>query len=119
MVRSSSPARRGSANNVGHEVRVGYDSVVDSSGEQDRKNRRQSWPIEVRELADSGRSDLSASTTAEERLAMMWPLALEAWQLAGKPIPDYDRAEIPARVIHGYLGQDSQNSQNSQNTEDS
>lgn len=89
---------------------MSYDSPVDSSGEQNRKNRRRSWPIEVRELAEPDRPDLSATTTAEERLAMMWPLALEAWRLAGKPIPDYDRAEIPARVIRGYL---------SRNTEDS
>jgi hypothetical protein len=87
---------------------VSYDALVDSSGEQDRKHRRGSWPIEVRELAEPDRRDLSATTTAEERLAMMWPLALEAWRMAGRPIPDYDRSEIPARVVRGYLSRDAE-----------
>jgi len=43
--------------------------------------------------------DLSADTTPEERLAMMWPLAVEAWRLSGRPLPDYDRAHIPARLF--------------------
>jgi hypothetical protein len=43
--------------------------------------------------------DLSAETTASERIAMMWPLALEAWRVAGLPIPDYARAETPCRLV--------------------
>jgi hypothetical protein len=42
--------------------------------------------------------DLSATTTAQERLAMMWPLAVEAWTVAGWSIPQYSRAEMPVRV---------------------
>lgn len=42
--------------------------------------------------------DLSASTSPQERLAMMWPLALEAWAVAGWPIPDYTRRDMPVRV---------------------
>lgn len=30
---------------------------------------------------------------------MMWELALQAWSLTGQPLPDYDRHEIPGRVI--------------------
>ncbi|GIW52050.1 MAG: hypothetical protein KatS3mg081_1405 [Gemmatimonadales bacterium] len=43
-------------------------------------------------------SDLSGVTTPEQRLAMMWELALEAWELAGQALPTYDRASIPVRV---------------------
>jgi hypothetical protein len=43
--------------------------------------------------------DLSATTTVQERLAMMWPLALEAWTLAGRPLPDYTRSETPVKVL--------------------
>jgi DMSO/TMAO reductase YedYZ molybdopterin-dependent catalytic subunit len=50
-------------------------------------------------LGDEGGADLSASTTPEERLAMMWPLALEAWTLTGRPLPDYSRGETPVRLI--------------------
>jgi hypothetical protein len=40
---------------------------------------------------------LSDATTAEERLAMMWPLSLEAWSLTGRPLPDYERSAAPVR----------------------
>jgi len=54
----------------------------------------------VRNLALGEESDdLSAQTSAMERIAMMWPLALEAWRLAGLPIPDYTRDKAPIRVL--------------------
>ena len=43
--------------------------------------------------------DLVARTTPAERLAMVWPLTLEAWSLAGLPLPDYPREEIQLRVF--------------------
>ena len=39
--------------------------------------------------------DLSASTTAEERLAMVGTLTLEAWSVAGRRVPAYARGETP------------------------
>jgi hypothetical protein len=42
--------------------------------------------------------DLSATSTPEERLAMMWPLALEAFSLAGRSMPAYRRAEAPVAL---------------------
>jgi len=30
---------------------------------------------------------------------MMWPLALEAWSLAGRALPRYSRATMPIRKI--------------------
>ena len=42
--------------------------------------------------------DLSATSTPEERLAAMWPLALEAFSLAGRPLPDYARTEAPVTL---------------------
>lgn len=42
--------------------------------------------------------DLSATGTPAERLAMMWPLALEAFALAGRPQPEYRRAEAPVAL---------------------
>ncbi len=38
-------------------------------------------------------------SSAAERLAMMWPLAREAWLLSGRPLPDYDRGDMPGRVL--------------------
>ncbi|MEW5737964.1 MAG: hypothetical protein AB1938_03505 [Myxococcota bacterium] len=47
----------------------------------------------------SHEEDLSASTTVEQRLAMMWELALAAWSLQGQPLPTYSRSEMPGRVL--------------------
>jgi len=56
---------------------------------------RSSWPVRIHPLRDEPGDDLSLTTTAEERLAMMWPLALEAWTLSGAPLPTYTRSETP------------------------
>ena len=50
-------------------------------------------------LGDEPGEDLSGSTTAEERLAMMWPLAVEAWSLTGEPMPEYEREDTPVRWL--------------------
>lgn len=38
-------------------------------------------------------------TTRAERLAMVWPLTLEAWSLAGRALPEYPRGRTPVRVV--------------------
>lgn len=43
--------------------------------------------------------DLIERTTPAERLALVWQLTLEAWSLAGFPIPEYSRARVPLRVV--------------------
>jgi len=43
--------------------------------------------------------DLRATTTAEERVGMLWELTLGAWALTGRPLPAYLRAEMPGRII--------------------
>lgn len=50
-------------------------------------------------IGDEPGDNLSATTTAEERLAMMWPLAVEAWSLTGRPMPEYERKDIPVRWL--------------------
>jgi len=68
-----------------------------SSDEEDRKRARATWPIVRASLRAESGEDLSASTTVEERLSMMWPLAKAAWSLAGG-VPDYPRSEAPIRI---------------------
>jgi hypothetical protein len=63
----------------------------------DRAARRSAWRVRRFALGEEPGADLSASTTAEERLAMMWPLALDAWKLTGRPFPDYVRSAMPVR----------------------
>jgi hypothetical protein len=60
---------------------------------------RGSWPIRVYRLGGEPGDDLSATTTAAERLAMVWPLTLEAWAMAGKALPTYSRGEAPIRAV--------------------
>ena len=62
-----------------------------------RAMSRRAWPIRKYRLGEEPSDDLSGSTTPTQRLEMMWPLALEAWSLTGKPMPDYARDEAPVR----------------------
>ena len=71
---------------------------MDSAREARRVARAQ-WKVRKFRLEDEPGPDLSATTTADERLAMMWPLARDAWALAGRAIPDYPRDRMPVRVI--------------------
>jgi hypothetical protein len=64
-----------------------------SSG--DRRARRAAWPVRVYRLGEAPGDDLSHETTPAQRLAMMWPLAIEAWVLAGRAVPTYGRHELP------------------------
>ena len=65
----------------------------------DRKTARASWPVRLVRQDEPDSEDLSSTTTPEERLAMMWPLAVEAWTLAGREIPAYARHEAPVRIV--------------------
>jgi len=40
----------------------------------------------------------SEATTPAERIAMMWQLAVDAWTRAGRELPRYTRADIPATL---------------------
>lgn len=70
----------------------GHDSTV-------RATARRSWPVRLFRLGDEPSDDLSPVTTPEERVAMMWPLALEAWALAGRSVPTYARSETPVHCV--------------------
>lgn len=76
-----------------------YHWGVSAKDAEARRAARATWPVRRFALGDEPGDDLSAETTPAERIRMMWPLAVEAWRLAGRPLPDYDRAHIPARVF--------------------
>ena len=63
-----------------------------------RRAERAHWPIAHHRLGEEPSDDLSAVTTPVERVAMMWILALTAWQVAGRPLPTYDRRNLPGRL---------------------
>jgi hypothetical protein len=64
-----------------------------------RAAARKSWPIRKFQLGEEPSDDLSATTTATERVAMVWQLTQDAWASAGWTIPEYSRQEIPIRVL--------------------
>lgn len=78
--------------------------AVDEDARARRERRLKRLQIERFDLADMPDmpdDSLWSSTTVEERLGMMWPLAVRAWRLSGRELPSYTRAEMPGRVIRG------------------
>jgi hypothetical protein len=64
-----------------------------------RAAARRQWPIRGYRLGEEPGEDLSATTTAAERMAMVWRLSLDAWAMTGRPLPNYRREDTPGRVI--------------------
>jgi hypothetical protein len=60
---------------------------------------RTSLKARIFPLGQEPEDDLSSSTTAAERLAMVWPLSEEAWTLAGFKRPTYRRHETPISIM--------------------
>ena len=60
---------------------------------------RRFWPAQTVTLGEEADDDLSGWTTRGQRLEMMWPLAVEAWSLSGRPLPEYERRTIPVCVV--------------------
>ncbi|MXW34351.1 MAG: hypothetical protein F4X11_20910 [Acidobacteria bacterium] len=66
---------------------------------EERRAARDSWPVKAFRLGEEPGDDLSDRTTPEERIAMMWRLAVDAWTSAGRRLPAYTRDRMPGRVI--------------------
>jgi hypothetical protein len=60
---------------------------------------RSGWPVRVGHLKDESSEDLSAVTTAADRVALVWTLTARMWELTGRPAPAYSRADVPVRVV--------------------
>jgi hypothetical protein len=70
----------------------------ESDGFAARAAKRGTWPV-VRYELGAEPADAVSGSSIEERLDMMWPLALDAWASSGKPLPAYERSENPAKLI--------------------
>ena len=60
---------------------------------------RRFWTVRAVKLGEEAGDDLSGWTTPAQRLEMMWPLAVEAWSLSGRPLPYYERRTIAVCVV--------------------
>jgi hypothetical protein len=54
--------------------------------------------VHVYPLGAEPGDDLHATTSAAERVAMVWPLTLEAWELSGRDLPRYSREQVPVSL---------------------
>lgn len=63
-----------------------------------RAAARAGWPGRVGRLEELPEVEVLDGPPGE-LIAMVRQLTLQAWAMAGKPIPDYDRANMPGRVI--------------------
>jgi len=59
------------------------------------------WPVRIFRLGEEPGDDLSAVTTAEERLAMVGELSRRMWELTGRPVPSYPRAALASLAASG------------------
>ena len=93
---NSDPAPLARACSVCHAV------AVDDAARQRALRRRenpQTWPVRRFALGDEPIVDPLEATSIDERLALMWPLAVQMWTLAGRPMPAYERSDIPGVLI--------------------
>lgn len=72
--------------------------VSDNSSSRERARGRTQWTVRRYRLGEEPGDDLSETATVGERLAMMWPFAVQAWTLSGRSMPHYDRGNLPGRL---------------------
>lgn len=68
----------------------------------DRRRARASWEVRQYPLGEEPMVDKRALDIPEaERAAHLAQISMLAWRLSGQPFPDYERSEIPGRVLCG------------------
>ena len=63
-----------------------------------RRLQRASWPV-VKTTLDRELTDVVTTGTPSERVAMVQRLTLDAWAMAGLPMPSYRREEAPGHIV--------------------
>jgi hypothetical protein len=62
-----------------------------------RRAARANWPVRRLRLGEEG--DEGPESTWEERLVATWELSVQAWAVAGLPMPTYERSNAPTRLL--------------------
>lgn len=62
---------------------------------------RSHWQFRKSTLAEQGNEDDLAEMTADERVGMMWQLALDAWAMKGEPVVEPRLQRDVVRVTRG------------------
>ena len=58
------------------------------------------WQVRKTTLAEQGNERDLEGTTMEERLLMMWPLAVDAWAMMGVDVRESEFRRDVVRVLH-------------------
>ena len=64
-----------------------------------RKEARKNWPVNAVPSKSDSEITLAKTTSSAERLAMMWQISQDAWALTGKGFPEYQRHNMPGKLI--------------------
>ena len=59
---------------------------------------RSHWQVRKSTLSEQGFEDDLAHLTMGERMALMWPLTVQAWALAGEPVVEQEFQRHVIRV---------------------
>ena len=75
-------------------------AVIPHAGtpEEERRRRRATWPIRHFRLGEEPGDDLATMLTAEERVAMMWPLAVDGFCMRDARPAVLPRSGWPVKV---------------------
>lgn len=66
-----------------------------SDAERRAADRRARWSLQRVDTL----SGPPLATTPEEGIRLCFELSEHAWRLSGRPWPDYERAEMPGRIL--------------------
>ncbi len=75
--------------------------MVQDDAKRARALARAGWSIRRLDLADEG-TEPTDERSPSELVASVWAITCDAWASAGKPLPSYERADMPGRVIRRY-----------------
>jgi hypothetical protein len=64
-----------------------------------RRAARAAWQIRRVSLREEPLSDARDRSSVDERIARVWRLTKELWAFANLPMPTYERAEMPGRIV--------------------
>jgi hypothetical protein len=70
-----------------------------SDEREQRARARAEWPGVLTTLEQQTDAAIVRHGTPGERVAMVWRITLDAWAMSGRELPEYERADMPGRLI--------------------
>jgi len=67
--------------------------------ESGRSREHRDWVVRKYALGADVADDPGRTLSVQERIALVWTLSARMWELTGRPLPNYSRAEMPTAVV--------------------